>query len=654
MLILIANRGEIALRIMRTAERLGHACVAVYSEADRDAPHVSAAQRAVCIGPAPAGESYLVIDAVIAAAKATGADAVHPGYGFLAENAEFARACKTAGLNFIGPPAAAIELMGDKRAAKRAMIEAGVVCVPGYEDGDQSVEAFTAAAERTGFPVMVKAAAGGGGRGMRRVACLADLAEAMRGARSEAQSAFGDGTLLLERVIEGARHVEMQILADTHGNAIHLGERDCSVQRRHQKVFEECPSPAVDDDLRARMGEAAVDAAKACGYVGAGTVEFLLDAEGNFYFLEMNTRLQVEHPVTEAVTGLDLVAEQLRIAEGEPLSLAQKDVRFEGHAIEARLYAEDPGKGFLPQTGTLLRWDPSPNIRVDAGVRTGTQISPHYDPMLAKLVAHGATRAVALRKLRAALKDTLALGVVTNKRLLVAVCEHATFASGQATTDFIQTDLADHACLTQAPPDTLSWATAALIVTLVGSRGLVEDPSFIAWRSGGPVWSAVHLQHDDVETRTRVTSAGVGRFTIAWHDDIQVEIEIAADARESLAFVHDGIRRQVAYAVDGTHIWLDDGHGARHFINCTHQPAESADAAGTGQLLAPLDGAVAAVCASEGDTVTKGQLVLVLEAMKMEHRIVADVDGTLEQLLVSVGQQVKTRQLLAAITPDQA
>jgi geranyl-CoA carboxylase alpha subunit len=568
----------------------------------------------------------------------------------LAENADFARACADAGLNFIGPPPAAMELMGDKRAAKRAMKEAKVPCVPGYEDADQATDVLTAAAEGIGFPVMVKAAAGGGGRGMRRVESLDALADAIRGARSEAENAFGDGTLLLEKAIDGARHVEIQVLADSFGNVIHLGERDCSVQRRHQKVFEECPSPAVDDALRARMGQAAVEAAKACGYVGAGTVEFLLDADGEFYFLEMNTRLQVEHPVTEAVTGIDLVEEQLRVAEGEALGIEQGDVVFEGHAIEARFYAEDAERGFLPQTGTLLRWEPPGTIRADAGVTRGSEISPHYDPMIAKLIAFGITRQEALRKLEAGLRQTVALGVVTNKAFLLAVCQHPTFASGKATTAFVPSDLAGHPCLTEAPPSPLSVATAALVVTLEGARGLVEDPSFIGWRSGGPVWSAVHLRQGDNELETRVSAVGGARFVVEWDEDRRVELELAADDGHNVALLHDGVRRSVAYEVDGDRLWLDDGDGARVFVNTTHQPAESADASGSGRLTAPLDGAVTELAAAVGDVVAKGQLVLVLEAMKMEHRIVADADGKLETLLVNVGQQVKTRQLLAEIT----
>src|SRR5215813_41749 len=437
--VLVANRGEIAWRVMRTARTMGYRSVAVYSDADKDAPHVTFADEAVRIGPPPVGESYLNIEAVIAAAKASGAEAVHPGYGFLSENAEFAAACEKAGLVFIGPPPAAIAAMGNKAAAKRRMIDAGVPCVPGYQGVDQSDSNLEKEARKIGLPVMVKAAAGGGGRGMRLVERDADLLEAIRTARTEAESAFGSGELILEKAVVDARHVEIQVFADTHGNVIHLGERDCSVQRRHQKVIEEAPSPAVDDDLRHRMGAAAVAAAKAIGYRGAGTVEFLLGADGAFYFLEMNTRLQVEHPVTEMITGQDLVAWQLKIAAGEKLPLTQEQVAFSGHAIEVRLYAEDAYAGFLPQTGRIDVWRPAsgPGVRVDHGMKDGLAISPFYDPMLAKVIAHGGTREEARTRLVRALRETIVLGLTTNRHFLIRLLEHPEFAAGRATTAFL-------------------------------------------------------------------------------------------------------------------------------------------------------------------------------------------------------------------------
>jgi geranyl-CoA carboxylase alpha subunit len=393
--ILIANRGEIACRVARTAHALGYRTVAVFSDADAGAPHVLACDEAVALGGSLVGESYLAVEKLLSAARASGADAVHPGYGFLSENAGFAQACADAGLVFIGPPPSAIDAMGNKAAAKRRMIEAGVPCVPGYQGADQSDATLIAEATKIGLPVMVKAAAGGGGRGMRLVHDSGELAEAIVGARNEAQNAFGSGELILEKAVIDARHVEIQVFADAYGNVIHLGERDCSVQRRHQKVIEEAPSPAVYGALRQRMGAAAVAAARAIGYRGAGTVEFLLGADGAFYFLEMNTRLQVEHPVTEMITGQDLVAWQLRVAAGEKLPLSQDDVQLDGHAIEVRLYAEDPYAGFLPQTGTVAAWRPAegPGLRTDHGMRDGQAISAFYDPMIAKVIAHGATRA---------------------------------------------------------------------------------------------------------------------------------------------------------------------------------------------------------------------------------------------------------------------
>ncbi|MBT7667423.1 MAG: ATP-grasp domain-containing protein, partial [Rhodospirillaceae bacterium] len=390
--VLIANRGEIACRIMRTSHAMGYRTVAVYSEADGDAPHVQLADQAVCIGPAPVAESYLNVSAILAAAARTGADAVHPGYGFLAENAAFAQACADAGLTFIGPSPKAIDLMGNKRLAKLRMADADVPCVPGYSGADQDDGVLTAEGESIGFPLMVKAASGGGGRGMRLVENAADLPAAITGARSEAENAFGSGELILEKAVIEPRHVEIQVFADSRGNCVHLGERDCSIQRRHQKVVEEAPSPAVGPELRAAMGAAAVAAAQAINYQGAGTVEFLLGADGSFFFLEMNTRLQVEHPVTEMITGLDLVEWQLRVAAGEPLPLDQNGITYDGHAIEVRLYAEDPYADFLPQTGTVVAWRPSPDVRVDTGIVEGQEISPFYDPMVAKVIAHGGDR----------------------------------------------------------------------------------------------------------------------------------------------------------------------------------------------------------------------------------------------------------------------
>ena len=657
--ILIANRGEIAVRVIQSARALGCRTVAVYSDADVDARHAREADQAVHIGEAAAARSYLAIDKIISAAKASGADAIHPGYGFLSENAAFARACAEAGLTFIGPPAQAIELMGNKRAAKAAMIEAGVPCVPGYLGDAQDVEALLAAASDVGFPLMVKAAAGGGGRGMRLVTEAASLKEAVQSAAREAESAFGSGELILEKAIVRPRHVEVQVFADTHGHVIHLAERDCSVQRRHQKVVEESPSPAVDEKLRARMGKAAVDAARACGYVGAGTVELLLDESGEFYFLEMNTRLQVEHPVTEMVTGVDLVAWQIRVAAGGELPLTQEQVSLRGHAIEARVYAEDPARGYMPQTGRILAFDepaasmPSGAVRIDHGVCAGGQVSSHYDAMLAKVIAHGDTRRDALRRLRRALSQLVLHGVTWNKDLLLAVCDAPAFASGEATTGLLS-EMADHPALTLAEPSLASAARAALAVFLRGAEGITESDDFIGWRSGGPIWVAVFLETPGGTVRLRVMREAAGRFVIARDDDPEQRCELTvvrADARE-LVLSEDGVTQPLRYAIDGTDVWLDDGASCQHFDNVTHRPATSADAAGSGRLTAPLDGAVTKLAVGKGDTVKDGQLVIVVEAMKMEHQITADIDGKVVAVHAAVGDQVKARAVLVEIEEE--
>ena len=487
--ILIANRGEIACRIIRTAKALGYRTVAVFSDADAGALHVRQADEAVRIGAPPARDSYLNVAALLAAAKVAGADAVHPGYGFLSENAAFAEACAGAGLIFVGPPPAAIHAMGNKARAKKLMAAAGIPCVPGYEGADQSDATMLAEGRRVGFPLMVKAAAGGGGRGMRLVTSPDELANALTRARSEAASAFGSGELILERAITEGRHIEFQIFADRHGNVVHLGERDCSVQRRHQKVIEETPSPAVSADLRTTMGEAAVAAARAIDYVGAGTVEFLLDRSGKFYFLEMNTRLQVEHPVTEAVTGLDLVAWQLRVAAGENLPLEQHHIQRNGHAIEARLYAEDPHSNFLPQSGTLIAWRPASGegVRIDHGLASGAGVSPFYDPMLAKVIAHGASREEARRRLIVALENTVALGLVTNRSFLIAVLRHPAFAAGEATTDFIDRYFAAGSdAMRGAEPDNRTLALAALLLFEARSRATASVSAVARnWSSTG-------------------------------------------------------------------------------------------------------------------------------------------------------------------------
>jgi geranyl-CoA carboxylase alpha subunit len=614
--VLVANRGEIAWRVMRTARAMGYRTVAVHSDADRDAPHVAFADRAERIGPPPAGESYLSIDRILEAAHRSGADAIHPGYGFLSENAEFAAACEKAGLAFIGPPPAAIAAMGNKAAAKRRMIEAGVPCVPGYQGADQSDANLVAEARRIGLPVMVKAAAGGGGRGMRLVTEDGELLEAIRTARTEAESAFGSGELILEKAVVDARHVEIQVFADAHGTVLHLGERDCSVQRRHQKVIEEAPSPAVNRDLRESMGAAAVAAARTIGYRGAGTVEFLLGADGAFYFLEMNTRLQVEHPVTEAITGLDLVEWQLRVARGEALPITQEQVRLRGHAIEVRLYAEDAYAGFLPQTGRIDAWRPAtgPGVRIDHGMKDGLAISPFYDPMIAKVIASGASREEARRRLIGALRDTVVLGPTTNRHFLIRVLEHPEFAAGKATTAFLGTHSFAAPDLTDA-----HWQTAA---SLLWQHSAARHPADLrGWRNSNPEPTPFRLAVGDTE---RALALG----------------EASAAA--------------LPHIVDGSDIVVDfDGFTVR-FEDRTYLPPASATAGSDGTLRAPMDGRIVAIKVAAGDRVVRGQTLVVLEAMKIQHQLKAALDASVESIAVQEGQQVANRTVLVTMSDAAA
>ncbi|MFZ5779456.1 MAG: acetyl-CoA carboxylase biotin carboxylase subunit [Pseudomonadota bacterium] len=614
--VLVANRGEIAWRVMRTAKAMGYRTVAVYSDADREAPHVAFADEAVHIGPSAVGESYLSIDRILEAAHRSGADAIHPGYGFLSENEAFAAACGKAGLVFIGPPPAAIAAMGNKAAAKRRMIDAGVPCVPGYQGADQSDATLEKEARRIGLPVMVKAAAGGGGRGMRLVERDADLAEAIRTARTEAESAFGSGELILEKAVIDARHVEIQVFADAHGAVIHLGERDCSVQRRHQKVVEEAPSPAVDAGLRARMGAAAVAAARAIGYRGAGTVEFLLGADGAFYFLEMNTRLQVEHPVTEMITGQDLVSWQLKVAAGERLPLSQEQVSLSGHAIEVRLYAEDAYAGFLPQTGRIDVWRPAngPGVRVDHGMKEGLVISPFYDPMIAKVIAHGATRDQARTRLAEALRDTVVLGPTTNRHFLIRLLEHPEFAAGEATTAF----LTRHAFPAPAICDAHWQAAAALLWQQSAAR---YPAALRGWRNSNREPTPIRLAVGTTERVLQVTGS------------------------EPVA---DGVR----YHVDGDDIVVDLDAFTVRFADRTYAPPAAAAAGSDGKLRAPMDGRIVAIKVAAGDSVAKGQTLIVLEAMKIQHQLKAGVDATVESVAVQEGQQVSSRTILVTMNAE--
>ena len=634
--ILIANRGEIACRVIRSAHALGYATVAVYSDADADAPHVAMADQAVRLGPAPATSSYLNVDAILDAARLTGADGLHPGYGFLAENAGFAALCADAGITFIGPSPDAIAIMGDKAQAKRMMLAANVPCVPGYDGDDQSDEALSEAAAGIGFPLLVKAAAGGGGRGMRKVLAASELAGAIRTARAEAQSAFGNGHLLLERLVENARHVEIQVMGDHHGHIIHLGERDCSTQRRYQKVIEEAPCPVVGDELRARMGAAAVAAARAVNYVGAGTVELLLAEDQSFYFLEMNTRLQVEHPVTELVTGLDLVAMQLRVAAGEALGISQDEVILSGHAIEARLYAEDPSEGHRPQMGTIAEWIPAEGdgIRVDHGLASGLTITPFYDSMVAKVIAVGESRDEAIRRLQRALSSTIVLGLNTNRLYLKDILAHPAFASGSMTTGFLGSEAATELHAAHETPTAL-WALAAV---------LHIEPDSDGWRTTRPTDFPVELVGPGEEVRT----VRVIRDGDAW---VCSQGESAHRVREpDGAICIDGVRSG-AHAVwtgETVHIHHNGVSGSFHERQIA---ADASTAGGDGLLKASMSGVIVSVEVAVGDVVTPDQTALTLEAMKIASPMPCGVAGTVTEVRVGAGDQVSSGQTLVIIEP---
>ncbi|PCI64530.1 MAG: 3-methylcrotonyl-CoA carboxylase [Kordiimonadales bacterium] len=644
--ILIASRGEIALRVMRTAQRLGYRTVAVYSDTDAQALHVSAADEAFALGGTTLQESYLVIEKILEAAKATGADAIHPCYGFLSENADFARACADAGVVFIGPSADAIELMGDKARAKDAMLAAGVPCIPGYQGLDQNEDALQREAAAIGYPLMVKAAAGGGGRGIRLVSRPEDFSAALSSARSEAENAFGNGDLILEKAILQPRHIEFQVFADQHGNIIHLGERDCSIQRRHQKIVEEAPSPFLDEHLRAEMGAVAVEAAKACDYQGAGTVEFLVDADKNFYFLEMNTRLQVEHPVTEMITGLDLVEWQLIVAAGGKLPLKQDEVELKGCAVEVRLYAEDPRNGFMPQTGEVLYWN-SPEregVRTDHAVAAGQSVSVYFDPMLAKLIAHGASRAEALRRLSSLIQDTKLLGINNNLCFLRNVLNHEVFRRGGANTGFLEDHFSGDVSLQSVNPGAETLARAALCFYLQGHFEGQRKPS---WRSSA-AYEAHFKLHDGDASHDVALIGQNGTFTAKFSDS-SVSIELAGNEANECTAIIGGVRSAFAVAVDGTELFLDDGTGHYHFRDITHLPAETAKGTGSGLVKAPMDGAIVDIKVAEGDKVEAGQALIIMEAMKMQHSLKAAVSGEVRKLNLEIGQQVKGQQILVVI-----
>jgi 3-methylcrotonyl-CoA carboxylase alpha subunit len=642
--LLIANRGEIAVRIARTARAMGLETVAVHSDADAGALHVAAADHAVRIGPAAPSESYLDGARVIEAARATGADAIHPGYGFLSENPGFVEAVAAAALVFVGPPAAAIRAMGLKDAAKRAMAEAGVPVVPGYHGEAQDDDHLEGAAETIGYPVLIKAVAGGGGKGMRRVADPSGFREALASCRAEAQAAFGDGRVLVEKWIESPRHVEVQVFADTHGNVIHLNERDCSLQRRHQKVIEEAPAPGITQEVRAAMGAAAVRAAEAIGYVGAGTVEFIADgARGlrsdGFWFMEMNTRLQVEHPVTEAITGLDLVEWQLRVAAGEALPLRQDQIPLRGHAMEARLYAEDPAAGFLPATGRLGHLVFPEGLRVDAGVRAGDAVSPHYDPMIAKLIAHGPDRETARRRLARALERTEVAGCATNLGFLARLVEDPAFAAGQVDTGLIER--AGDRLTADPPPGSRALAAAALAVARPEAAG--AQAGFALW---APLAQTVRLAQDGEEIAVGLTMQGPDR----------AELEIAGTGlaawRRAGAWWIDGSPAPRAH-VEAGRVTVFDGRPLA--LSVPDPLARGAAAAASGDVVeAPMPGHVRALLVAEGETVAAGQRLAVLEAMKMEHALAAPRDGVVAACLVAEGAQVEAGAALIRLAPEDA
>ncbi|MEL7253225.1 MAG: acetyl/propionyl/methylcrotonyl-CoA carboxylase subunit alpha [Pseudomonadota bacterium] len=661
--ILIANRGEIACRVITTARRMGVKTVAVYSDADADAKHVAMADEAVHIGPPAVAESYLKADRIIAACQQTGAEAIHPGYGFLSENPDFVEAVEAAGLTFIGPPASAIRAMGLKDAAKALMEKAGVPVVPGYHGDQQDPDFLAKEAGKIGYPVIIKARAGGGGKGMRLVESPADFKAALEGARREGEASFGDPACLIEKYITQPRHIEIQVFGDGHGNAIHLFERDCSLQRRHQKVIEEAPAPDMPEAVRDAMGRAAVEAARAINYEGAGTVEFIVDGSGplhedGFWFMEMNTRLQVEHPVSEAITGLDFVELQLRVAAGEPLPVTQDDLSINGWSFEARVYAEDVPKGFLPATGTLrhlsfpegAEFAQGP-LRIDSGVRQGDEISPWYDPMIAKVIVHGPTRAVALNQLTAALADCHVAGSVTNLEFLGALSRHAGFAKGEVDTGLIARDLDALTAQDATPLPVLSLAA-------IGALGLLETPRsddpwdvLIGWRQWSAATQPVTLLAGEERMDFEVTVMGQNLYRVQSSAGA-VDLDISSGGGA-------GITLQTGNHRIGAHLVRDDTSvtvfaNGRSFGFDLPDPLTGAegDATGGDAIIAPMPGLVKLVSATPGAQVAKGDALLVLEAMKMEHTLTAPRDGIVAEVLVDVGDQVTDGVQLLTLEPQ--
>ena len=649
--LLIANRGEIACRVIATAKKLGIKTVAIYSDADAQAKHVAMADQAVHVGQSDVAESYLKADRIIEAAKSTGADAIHPGYGFLSENPDFVEAAEAAGLIFVGPPADAIRAMGLKDAAKALMIKAGVPVVPGYHGADQDPALLATEADKIGYPVLIKARAGGGGKGMRLVEDPTGFSEALAAAQREGQASFGDPICLIEKYISHPRHIEIQVFGDAHGNVVHLFERDCSLQRRHQKVIEEAPAPDMPEAVRSAMGKAAVEAAKAVGYENAGTVEFIVDGSGplredGFWFMEMNTRLQVEHPVSEAITGKDFVELQLRVAAGEPLPFAQGDLSIDGWAMEARVYAEDATRGFLPATGNLeyLHFPQDAafelgNIRIDSGVRQGDDISPWYDPMIAKVIAHGPTRDAARALLASTLEQTHVVGSVTNIDFLTALARNDDFASGNVDTGLIARDM--DSLVSQEAPSNLILALAA-----IGGGGLLPDASSDAWAqyAGWRLWGAakhsVTLERDGANHDIEVTMDGAGRFMVG-------ELNLTlTPATKGWRVDVDGIQQIVELVVTESSVTVFDQGRSYAFERPDPLAQSSAQGASGNDVIAPMPGMVRQVLAAKGDQVAEGDALMILEAMKMEHRLTAPRDGTIKELLCATGDQVSDGALL--------
>jgi 3-methylcrotonyl-CoA carboxylase alpha subunit len=659
--VLIANRGEIACRIARTARRMGLRVIAVHSEAEPRAMHVREADEAYLIGPAAAGKSYLDAERILAVAKQAGAECIHPGYGFLAENAEFAEGCAAAGITFVGPPPEAIRAMGLKDEAKRLMEKAGVPVVPGYLGDVQDAKVLARQAGEIGYPVLIKAVAGGGGKGMRRVERAGDFAEALEGCRREAQSAFGNDRMLIEKYVTRPRHIEIQVFADSHGTCVHLFERDCSLQRRHQKVIEEAPAPGMPDDMRAAMGAAAVAAAKAVGYVGAGTVEFIADASNGlkanaFYFMEMNTRLQVEHPVTEMITGLDLVELQLRAAAGEPLGLTQGDIAMTGHAVEARLYAEDPASGFLPQSGRLhrLAWPgAAEHLRIDTGVEQGAEISAHYDPMIAKLIAWGTSRQAALTRLARALERTEVAGLRSNIGFLERLVRHPDFAAGRIDTGFIDGHM-DELVEDALPPALMALAAEAWLL-----RGGDANPAspwqrMDGWRLGGlPRTATLRLGLNGAPATVSMAWTDGGKTLSISGEGSSHELELV-DVRSDDTHIEalvDGRRLRAAVTGDPERARLFVVGLGRHVEVAAldllrRDPDENLQSA---SLAAPMSGKIVRVFVKPGDVVAKGDRLLILEAMKMEHAMTAGFDAVVTSLAAAEGEQVAEGQVLAVL-----